>query len=279
MDDAVKIARRIERDMTGSRNRKGQISLMEEASNLPSDNPRKVHFEPLKHDNLPWITRNRSENQAHQYPRRNSEEPGNSQSNNFRPNERRYRDPSPYRNQDGFKPRENSPFRGRSDFKPRDPSPYRSYSNDFRPRDPSPYRNYGNSSRPRDASPYRNAEDSRQPTRIAERSSLRGQSPTATQHSMQQPYYMTPPNPPIPYPYLPAYPTMPHFPYAYPNPHYPNTSRPNEQQQLESTHLNSHSAHLTDATMSANNKQRQTNVKFITAEDLSNQTQTESQHP
>ena len=280
LDDAVKIARRIERDMTGSRDRKGHISLMEEGSNSAIENPRKVHFEPLKPNNLPWNIQNRSENQVQQFARWNSANNENPQNSNFKPSERRYRDPSPYKNQEGFKPRDNSPFRGRSDFKPRDPSSYRSYNNDFRPRDPSPYRNYDSNSRPRDASPYRNSEDLRQPIRSSERdrSSFRGRSPTDLRHAMQQPYYMTPPNPPIPYPYLPTYPVMPPFPYPYSNPHYPNISRPNEQ-KIDSTHLNSRSAHPTDAAMSDNNKQRQTNVKFITAEDLSNQTQTENQHP
>ena len=284
LDEAVKITRRIERDMIGAHNRKGHISTAEASTDLP--NPRRVHFE-IKTGNPPWKSQPKPDDRSNQYSRRETIDSGNPQSNNFRTNDQRYRDPSPYRNrgdqnelknrgtspfrtQERFRGRDASPYRNYDrDSKTRDASPYRNYGQDFRARDPSPYRNYGNNSGGRDASPYRNYEQPRNPPR--------SQTTLDSRYPPRESYYTTPPTPHLPYPFLPTYPIMPPFPYQYPNPQY--VTRPMTQNQTNSTHLNSRSAHPTDATVRENNQQRQTNVKFITAEDLSNQTQTENQHP
>ena len=95
LDEAVRIARRIERDMIGAHNHKGHISTVEATTDSP--NPRRVHFE-YKTGNPPWKSQSGPDDRNSQYLRRKTIASSNPQTSNFKTNDNRYRDPSPYRN-------------------------------------------------------------------------------------------------------------------------------------------------------------------------------------
>lgn len=252
LEQAVTIAKRIERDMLGVQNRKGHVSIIERPLEQDTNNPKRVHFDLPKLATPPWKTQHNDEERNQlEYPHRGSNEYAQK---NFR-----NRDHSPYRNQTS---RNSSPYRNNNETRNRDSSPYRNQEN----RGSSPYRGYN------DTQLEQNREYNRNEV------TYHGQSPVAYRYPQQEPYPMVPQVPPLPYQYLPPYPFVPPFLYPYPHYNYPSNTRVNEQNRIESNSLNSKPAHPKDAVVSDPHSQRPVNIKFITAEDLT-QAQPKNQHP